>query len=934
MQQKNKQKLLVSILSMMMLIVIISFSFALAGCGNNNERLATPNVRIDLENNIINWDAVENANGFRFEFGDEFYQLTGANMRGISFANRLEQIRTGAYTLRVIALGDGVNFLDSYPAAVDFYFYTPADRFSFQSIFSLNGTLSYAVSWNSNVNEQKIYVPRMHNGRYVTAIGGISWEANILIGCFNEMPTLESIVLPDTIEQIGRGAFADTGLYKNAVDGIIYADNWAVGIMDDTTGVIRLRNGTVGIADAAFLGARYIAGAILPNNLRYIGMGAFVMSGISSVNIPSSVVHIGGDAFWQSSFYNNSPPGAIILDGWLIGIRHLLLVDLDLSYEKIIGIADAAFFGQRHLYSITLPDTVVHIGERAFWELGHWNGGDFFGTEITIYVPFVRDTWHPRWNNTRIIEDPWWQGFWQTVKSAVDETAKEAIGVLIAAMNGTDITAITNANNALTNALVDTVNMAALNAYVAQNTQTPHTTVAALQAAVGTRIATILENNRTAARNAVSTLLGVIGGNNSTAITNANNTLTAALTASGADIEELNKFVYEESSSAFVSVAALQTAARNAAAQTAVTALLAAYAGTDAVAITNANNILTTALTAGGVINIAPLNAYVNINSAYATVATLQLGAEIRVTRLNNRAAAQAAVTALISAYAGTSAEAISSALDTLKAALEADGVGVTVLNEYVNANSSYATVAALQTAAGIRVTRLNNHAAAQVAVEALLLAYVGTDATAISSALDTLTTALTADGVDIAVLNALVVQNTQTPHTTVAALQVAANTRVTHLQNQAAAEAAVGVLLIAMAGTDRTAITNANNALTIASLSQGVIMADLNAFIAGVSPHATLAALQIAAIDRVNELIQHEASHEAALDAVRTLLTVIVGNDPVAIQNAINALVIAQGVTGVNAAALNTYVNENSSHATVAALLTAAVNRIQELQQ
>jgi len=111
------------------------------------------------------------------------------------------------------------------------------------------------------------------------------------------------------------------------------------------------------------------------------------------------------------------------------------------------------------------------------------------------------------------------------------------------------------------------------------------------------------------------------------------------------------------------------------------------------------------------------------------------------------------------------------------------------------------------------------------------------------------------------------------------------------------------------------------------------VIAGDLDAYVAEVSIHANVAALHAAAIAREGELSDHEAAHATALAAVRTLLTVIIGNDPVAILNAIDAVMAAQTVTGVNIAVLNAYVNENSSHATVAALLTAAVNRIQELQ-
>lgn len=77
---------------------------------------------------------------------------------------------------------------------------------------------------------------------------------------------------------ICEGAFDNTAWFNNQPDGLVYAGNVAYkykGTMPSNTG-ITLKEGTVGIADAAFQYCLGLMGIIIPNSVTSIGEDAFV----------------------------------------------------------------------------------------------------------------------------------------------------------------------------------------------------------------------------------------------------------------------------------------------------------------------------------------------------------------------------------------------------------------------------------------------------------------------------------------------------------------------------------------------------------------------------------------------------------------------------------------------------------------------------------
>ena len=171
---------------------------------------------------------------------------------------------------------------------------------------------------------------------------------------------LTKIDLPDTIEMIGTRAFYQTGL-PVSVDGVVYADNWVVGVKDNTISGVNVRDGTVGIAMYSFFDCRMIGEVKLPNSVKVIGKGAFaVCSSIKIEEMPKSLERIEDYAFYGCS---GSQFGG---DDYHISLP-----------ESLTYIGKSAFYGSL-VMGLEIPSSCKYIGDYAFW------GATYLGAEVNF----------------------------------------------------------------------------------------------------------------------------------------------------------------------------------------------------------------------------------------------------------------------------------------------------------------------------------------------------------------------------------------------------------------------------------------------------------------------------------------------------------------------------------------------------------------------
>jgi len=212
---------------------------------------------------------------------------------------------------------------------------------------------------------------------------------------------LSQIGIPASVTEIAGDAFSGTSL--PAQNGVMYADNWAVGVVGTVPNNTTLRADTVGIANGTFMN-QAIPRLNLPSTMKHIGYLAFHSStttvwghsfefrgttltryiGQNTVvdNIPNFITHIAHGAFANSSITQVTIPYSVFFISpgvfstaqnlqniWVEdGSNHFISYD-GVLYESRNGIARTlfAFPASSNKTDILIPNTVTLIAERAFF---------------------------------------------------------------------------------------------------------------------------------------------------------------------------------------------------------------------------------------------------------------------------------------------------------------------------------------------------------------------------------------------------------------------------------------------------------------------------------------------------------------------------------------------------------------------------------------
>ena len=231
-----------------------------------------------------------------------------------------------------------------------------------------------------------------------TSIGDMSFE---------NCTKLSSIVLPNTLVELGTYVFSGctllnnikmpsnpieitntfiygSGYYndaKNWENGILYVDNYLITTNNDLLNQqsINVKEGTIVIAINAFTNnGKNLKSIVLPEGLKIIGSSAFSsLYSLSQINIPSSVISIGNNAFGSTDLYENQSNwenGGFYIDNWLLAVKNVKMTEFTVK-EGTVGVSDGksdtSLFPTKatSICSLTLPSTLKYIGNRSFARL-------------------------------------------------------------------------------------------------------------------------------------------------------------------------------------------------------------------------------------------------------------------------------------------------------------------------------------------------------------------------------------------------------------------------------------------------------------------------------------------------------------------------------------------------------------------------------------
>lgn len=197
--------------------------------------------------------------------------------------------------------------------------FTDGETYSYDYIENNNGVVIVSAALTS----EKMVIPSKIDGKAVTGIGDGTHRFYILNNDSEGLPKITSIVIPESVTNIGDKAFC--------------------GYTDITS--VTIPNGVKRIGNSAFVGTG-ITEIAIPDSVTFIGDHAFCSTSLTEITVPDSVTSIGKRAFGyyddSESFHDVNDVGHKIVTGFKINCgegsaAEQYAIDNSFSYQLTNG---------------------------------------------------------------------------------------------------------------------------------------------------------------------------------------------------------------------------------------------------------------------------------------------------------------------------------------------------------------------------------------------------------------------------------------------------------------------------------------------------------------------------------------------------------------------------------------------------------------------
>ncbi len=180
---------------------------------------------------------------------------------------------------------------------------------------------------------------------------------------FYNCDQIESITIPDSVKEIGYGAFLNTAYYKNSAnweDGLLYIDKYLI-CADSSIRDCNIKDETIGIATLAFGECDNLSNIVIPSSVKFITDAA-----LAQFLVLSKTNNIMVDA--DNAYYTNDEYGVLFNKDKTELVQYPSGKENE-SYtipDSVTTIRNGAFGSSKNLKNVIIPDSVTNIYNGAF----------------------------------------------------------------------------------------------------------------------------------------------------------------------------------------------------------------------------------------------------------------------------------------------------------------------------------------------------------------------------------------------------------------------------------------------------------------------------------------------------------------------------------------------------------------------------------------
>ena len=230
------------------------------------------------------------------------------------------------------------------------------------------------TKWFNNQSNGLVYVGKVaykYKGDMPrnTKITVKSDTVSISESAFKDCANLTAILIPSSVKHIDKYAFYNCqGLTKlNFNDGIERIENDAFGSCEKLTSV-NFSETLKSIGAFAFVECKKLSEITIPQSVTSVGEYAFSgCENLASITVSDDLLYVGGRAFEKTKWLNSQPDGVVYIGKSAYGYKGDMPKNTELSLKSgITNISGYAFYEEKNLTSVKIPETVNRIGNWAF----------------------------------------------------------------------------------------------------------------------------------------------------------------------------------------------------------------------------------------------------------------------------------------------------------------------------------------------------------------------------------------------------------------------------------------------------------------------------------------------------------------------------------------------------------------------------------------